>query len=131
MTENRTKEIADKSIARNQRVKPVKIGQSRNLRVEQTPAKNEFWKMVRNKKFQGLKFRRQQIIDGFIVDFYCDSIGLCIEIDGLVHETEEQIKYDKLRDEPIALRGLKILRISNDDVLYNNENVVKLIMGYV
>ena len=131
MAENKNKEIADNSIARNQRVSPVKVEQSRFLRAEQTAAEKEFREMVRNKKLHGLKFRRQQIIDGFIVDFYCDSIRLCVEIDGSVHETEEQRIYDKLRDEVIALRGLKILRISNDDVLYNKDKVVELIMGYV
>ena len=131
MTENKIKETIDKNITRNQKVSPVKIEQSRNLRTEQTPAEKEFWEMVRNKKLQGLKFRRQQIIDGFIVDFYCDKIGLCVEIDGSVHETEEQRKYDKLRDEAIALRKLKILRISNNDVLYNKDKVFKLIMKYV
>ncbi len=131
MTENKIKETIDKNITRNQKVSPVKIEQSRNLRTEQTSAEKEFWEIVRNKKLQGLKFRRQQIIDGFIVDFYCDKIGLCVEIDGSVHETEEQRKYDKLRDEAIALRKLKILRISNNDVLYNKDKVFKLIMKYV
>ena len=131
MQDNKCKTNCDNSIARNQRVSPVKVEQSRFLRAEQTAAEKEFWLMVRNKKIHGLKFRRQQIIDGFIVDFYCDSMGLCVEIDGSVHETEEQRIYDKLRDEAIALRGLKILRISNDDVLYNKDKVVELIMGYV
>ena len=131
MTEKKNKEIAANTIARNQRVSPLKVEQSRFLRTEQTAAEKEFWLMVRNKKMHGLKFRRQQIIDGFIVDFYCDSIRLCVEIDGSIHETEEQRKYDQLRDEAISLRGLKILRISNDDVLYNKDKVVELIMGYV
>jgi len=131
MTENKIKEITEKSIVRNQKVSPVKVEQSRNFRTEQTPAEKEFWEMVRNKKLQGLKFRRQQIIDGFIVDFYCDKIGLCVEIDGSVHETKEQRKYDKLRDEAIALRGLKILRINNNDVLYNKDKIFKLIIEYI
>ena len=131
MSENNKIEIADKAIARNQKVRPVKVEQSRNLRTEQTPAENEFWDMVRKKKMHGLKFRRQQVIDGFIVDFYCGSIGLCVEIDGSVHNTVDQKKYDQLRDEAIALRGLSILRISNDDVLYNKDKVVELIMEHV
>ena len=131
MSENNENKTADKAIARNQKVRPVKIEKSRELRTDQTSAENEFWEMVRNKKMHGLKFRRQQIIDGFIVDFYCGSLGLCVEIDGSVHDTEEQKKYDQLRDEAIALRGLRILRISNDDVLYNKEKVIELIMGYV
>jgi very-short-patch-repair endonuclease len=82
-----------------------------------TEAEKVFWGMVRGRKMFGLKFRRQQVIDGFIVDFYCDSLGLCVEIDGSVHESEEQREYDRNRDEVLALRGLKVLRFSNDEVL--------------
>jgi len=78
----------------------------------------------------GLKFRRQQIIDGFIVDFYCDSLGLCVEIDGGVHETEEQKNYDKLRDEALAIRSLKILRLKNEEVLGDKDLVIEKIAGY-
>ena len=131
MTEKKIKDFADKNIVRNQKVSSIKVEQSKNLRIDQTPAEKEFWEMVRNKKLHGLKFRRQQIIDGFIVDFYCDKIGLCVEIDGSVHETEEQKKYDRLRDKAIALRGLKILRISNNDILYNKDKIFKLIIGYI
>jgi very-short-patch-repair endonuclease len=88
-----------------------------------TEAEKAFWEMVRGKKFHGLKFRRQQIIDGFIVDFYCDSLGLCVEIDGSIHDTEEQFEYDKNRDEVLALRGLKVLRLTNDE-LFNEPDVV-------
>jgi very-short-patch-repair endonuclease len=92
-----------------------------------TGAEKVFWEMVRDRRMFGLKFRRQQIIDGFIVDFYCDSLGLCVEIDGSVHDSEEQQKYDKLRDEAIALRKLKILRFSNDEVLNNADQIQKTI----
>ena len=91
------------------------------MRTDQTAAESEFWEMVRSKRMYGLKFRRQQIIDGFIVDFYCDSLRLCVEIDGSVHKTEDQKKYDLLRDEAISLNGLKILRISNNDVLSDKQ----------
>ncbi len=117
----------DKSIARNQRVTAKKIEIARELRKEMTGAEKVFWEMVRDRRMFGLKFRRQQIIDGFIVDFYCDSLGLCVEIDGSVHDSEEQQKYDKLRDEAIALRKLKILRFSNDEVLNNADQIQKTI----
>ncbi len=72
----------------------------------------------------GLKFRRQQVIDGFIVDFYCDSLGLCVEIDGGVHDNIEQKNYDRQREELIALRRLRIIRFINDEVL-NHEETIK------
>jgi len=78
---------------------------------------------VRNRRMHGLKFRRQQIIDGFIVDFYCDSLGLCVEIDGSVHNCSKRKEYDNNRDEALSLRGLKILRFSNDDVFKNKKYI--------
>ncbi len=109
--------MTDRGIAQNQRVTSTKVERSRVLRKEMTEAEKVFWDMVRNRKMFGLKFRRQQIIDGFIIDFYCDSLGLCVEIDGGIHDTDEQIEYDRLRDEVLKLRKLKILRFKNEEVL--------------
>ncbi|HPF07949.1 MAG TPA: endonuclease domain-containing protein [Spirochaetota bacterium] len=122
--------MSEKSIARNQRVSSVKVERSRELRKDMTEAEKVFWEMVRDRRMFGLKFRRQQIIDGFIVDFYCDSLGLCVEIDGGVHETEEQKNYDKLRDEALAIRSLKILRLKNEEVLGDKDLVIEKIAGY-
>lgn len=121
--------MTQKSITQNQRVSTAKIERSRELRTDMTPSEKVFWEMVRNKRMFGLKFRRQQIIDGFIVDFYCDSIGLCVEIDGGIHDSDDQRNYDKLRDEAIALRGLRILRIRNEDLVDGKDEVVRLIEG--
>ena len=116
-----------KGIIRNHKVTSLKLEVSRKLRKEMTPAEKEFWEMVRGKKLSGLKFRRQQVIDGFIVDFYCDSLDLCVEIDGGIHETEEQRLYDKYRDEALKLRGLKMIRFTNDEVLHNREYVIGML----
>jgi len=120
--------MTEKSIAQNQRVSSTKVELSRELRKNMTPAEKEFWNMVRGKKINGLKFRRQQIIDGFIVDFYCDSIGLCVEIDGSIHDDEVTKNYDRLRDEAIALRKLKVLRIKNDEVFNDKDGIRKKII---
>ena len=55
-----------------------------------------FWNAVKTDRFMGLHFRRQQVIHGFIADFYCEELKLVVEIDGGIHE--EQKDYDKLRD---------------------------------
>jgi very-short-patch-repair endonuclease len=123
--------MSEKSIARNQRVSSVKVERSRELRKDMTEAEKVFWEMVRDRRMSGLKCRRQQIIDGFIVDFYCDSLGLCVEIDGGVHETEEQKNYDKLRDEALAIRSLKILRLKNEEVLGDKDSVYQSISQYI
>lgn len=119
--------MKDRGIVQNQRVSSAKVELSRSLRKEMTEAEKVFWEMVRGRRMFGLKFRRQQVIDGFIIDFYCDSQGLCVEIDGGVHDSEEQKNYDKLRDEALGLRKLRILRFRNEEVL-NNPDVIKILI---
>ncbi|PKL17119.1 MAG: hypothetical protein CVV49_12710 [Spirochaetae bacterium HGW-Spirochaetae-5] len=62
--------MTQKSIAQNQRVSSTKVERSRELRAEMTQAEKVLWVMVRGKRMFGLKFRRQQIIDGFIVKYF-------------------------------------------------------------
>jgi very-short-patch-repair endonuclease len=76
----------------------------------------------------GLHFRRQQVIEGFIVDFYCDAARLVIELDGRVHE--EQWKYDDSRDRAISSVGVRVLRISND-ALHDVEAVIEHIKEFL
>lgn len=63
----------------------------------------------------GLHFRRQQIIDGYIVDFYCHALSLIVEVDGEIHE--KQIEEDRQRDEALTMRGFRVIRFKNKDVL--------------
>jgi very-short-patch-repair endonuclease len=87
-----------------------------------TPAETALWEMLRRDGLDGLHFRRQQIIDGYIVDFYCHSSGLVIEVDGPVHEG--QAEYDAERDACLSSRGLTVLRIPNEDVERKLEEVL-------
>jgi len=64
----------------------------------------------------GLKFRRQQVIDGFIVDFYCAEHGLVIEVDGGVHDDAAVAAYDRERALVLKCRSLKLLRVKNEEV---------------
>ena len=112
-------------LIKNQNVNSKKITLSRDLRRSMTEAEKIFRANIRNRKFRGLKFRRQQVIDGFIVDFYCESLRLCIEIDGEVHDTEEAKKYDKNRDRALELRGLRMLRFQNNEVINDIEGVLR------
>ena len=63
----------------------------------------------------GLRFRRQQPIAGFIVDFYCPSLRLAIELDGAVHNTAKQARWDAERDASLERRGIRVVRIRNED----------------
>jgi very-short-patch-repair endonuclease len=87
---------------------------ARQLRRDATPAEEAAWRLLRNRGVLGLKFRRQQIIEGFIVDFYCTEIRTALELDGGVHEA--QTEYDALRDAVLARAGIRVIRIGNEDV---------------
>ena len=118
-------------IITNQKVKSKKVELSRKLRKSMTKAETHFWNAVRNKKLFGLKFRRQQIIAGFVVDFYCNSIRLCVEIDGDVHNLAEQKEYDEEKDKKIKYHDLRMLRLTNDEVLNDFEKVIQKIREFI
>ena len=87
---------------------------AQELRRQMTPAETALWNVLRRDRLGGLHFRRQQVIDGYIVDFYCHSAGLVVEVDGPVHKC--QTAYDTKRDACLGSRGLVVLRIPNEDV---------------
>ncbi len=84
------------------------------FRREMTPTETLLWQHLRRNQLAGLHFRRQQVIDGFIADFYCHKAGLVIEVDGAVHE--HRVDYDTERDQIISARGLTIVRIPNERI---------------
>ena len=81
---------------------------------------------LRTNQLGGWHFRRQQVIDGYIVDFYCHQAGLVVELDGPIHEG--QMEYDDERDQVLATRGLRILRIKNEEVHQDMERVLGRIL---
>ncbi len=97
-----------------QHVKEGKAQRARELRREMTPEEGLLWSALRTNQLGGLHFRRQQIIDGFIVDFYCHRAWLVIEVDGGVHH--ERAAYDAERDQILSARGLHVLRVTNDEI---------------
>lgn len=72
-----------------------------------------------------LKFKRQHSIGNYVVDFYCASKRLIIEVDGAVHALADQLEKDKSRDENLIEMDFKILRFSNEEVLLNINFVMK------
>jgi very-short-patch-repair endonuclease len=98
---------------------------ARNLRKESTSEEDKIWNVLRNRKFRNCKFRRQHVIDGFVVDFYCKRLYLAIEIDGKIHERQEE--YDKLRQRLIEEKGIKFIRITNEEVNKDIEILLKRI----
>ncbi len=114
-----------RNIIIGQKVSPEKIKRAKELRKNMTPAEKILWEQLRAKRFHNLKFRRQQIIEGFIVDFYCHSLGLVIEVDGEIHN--KQKVYDTERDKILSTKELHILRFTNKQVTENIEAVLKAI----
>lgn len=106
-----------RNIISGQKVSPEKIKRAKELRRNMTSAEKILWEHLRAKRFNNLKFRRQQIIEGFIVDFYCHSLGLIIEVDGEVHNKQKE--YDRDRDKILSTKDLYILRFTNQQVLEN------------
>ncbi len=79
-----------------------------------TPSEWLLWQRLRSNRLDGLHFRRQVTIDGFLPDFYCHTLGLVVEVDGKVHKNQQE--YDTLRDQIIKARGLCILRFTNTQI---------------
>jgi very-short-patch-repair endonuclease len=71
---------------------------------------------LRRRKAAGWHFRRQQVIEGFIVDFFCAKLRLVVEIDGEVHGRPDVAEYDRWRDEVLVARGLKVVRVLNHEL---------------
>ncbi len=106
---------------------PLKRDLAKTFRREMTSAEAVLWERLRRNQCAGMHFRRQQVIDGFIADFYCHASGLVVEVDGGVHEVQKE--YDRVRDDTIAARGLEILRFTNDRVLQELDAVLVEIAG--
>ncbi|MFD0863033.1 DUF559 domain-containing protein [Sungkyunkwania multivorans] len=92
---------------------------ARLLRQQQTKAEKGLWGLLRDRKFEGLKFRRQHPIKEYVVDFFCEEYGIVIELDGKYHETKEQEQKDHARDSLLRNLGYKILRFRNNNVFDN------------
>ncbi len=95
------------------------------MRSEQTPAEQRLWYHLRAHRFMGLKFKRQKTMGPYIVDFICFEHGLIIEVDGSQHD--DQLAYDRQRDQWLAAQGLTVLRFWNHDVLNRTEMVLERI----
>ena len=95
----------------------------RSLRNNMTDAERTLWSMIRRKQAKGRLFSRQKTSDNDIVDFYCASAALVIELDGGQHYTPKGREQDRRRDADLAARGLTVLRFSDRDVMANLEGV--------
>ena len=100
------RDFCEHPITRGARVSREKHALARKLRREPTPSEQRAWVLLRNRRCFGLKFRRQQVIRGYIADFYCAELRLVLEIDGGVHDTIERFAYDLDRSMHLQEAGI-------------------------
>lgn len=89
---------------------------SRAARRAPTAAEALAWSLVRDRRCLGVKFRREQVVEGFRVDLYCAELRLAIELDGGVHDDPEQRAYDAARTRVLGALGICVMRVRNEDV---------------
>jgi type I restriction enzyme M protein len=97
----------------------------KKLRNNSTPAEAKLWTLLSGKKLEGRKFRRQHSVANYILDFYCPSEKLAIELDGEYHNTITQAEYDQERDLFLNYCGIKVLRFENKEVFNHPEAVLE------
>lgn len=90
----------------------------RELRKEVTFCEKIMWLHLRKKQLK-VRFLRQYSVDSYVIDFYSPEIRLAIELDGNVHDSPEQKKYDKTRQSYLEAFGISFIRITNDELMGN------------
>ncbi|MGH7426986.1 MAG: DUF559 domain-containing protein [Candidatus Methylomirabilaceae bacterium] len=93
-----------------------KLALARELRREPTPAERHAWSLLRNRGLLGLKFRRQHVLHGFIVDFYCSALKLIVELDGRLHDRATQVGFDAARTAWLTGAGYRVIRVRNREL---------------
>ena len=103
----------------------------KKLRKNQTPAESLLWSKIRNKQLNDLKFYRQYSVGRYILDFYCPSERLAIELDGGQHNKNEGRVYDEQRTAYLNGCNIKVLRFWNNDINDNLEGVIESIQSEI
>jgi very-short-patch-repair endonuclease len=111
MAETRLRRLG--AVVCNAPVTAAKRAAARQVRQRSTETERAVWELLRGRRLDGLKFRRQQVIAGFVVDFYCADRGIAIELDGGVHDQPGMAEADAERSAALLRRGVRVVRIRN------------------
>ena len=103
---------------------------ARRMRYNQTEAEAVFWSVAKSSGL-GEKCRRQYVLDEYIVDFIFCKSKLVIEIDGEYHTEGSQLQIDTVRDKRLESFGFKVLRFTNQQVLFDTDNMIKIIIEHL
>jgi very-short-patch-repair endonuclease len=93
----------------------------KELRNNLTPAEATMWKYLQNSRLDGKKFRRQHSVGNYILDFYCPSEKLAIEVDGNSHDDDSAQIYDEQRTAFLNSKGIQVIRFENAEVFESEE----------
>ena len=96
---------------------------AKQLRKNSTAAERSLWRVLRSRQLAGHKFRREQPLGGFIVDFVCFEKRLVVEVDGGQHQEQKQAADDVERSAWLERQGFRVLRFWDDEVLKQIEDV--------
>ncbi len=102
-----------------------KLRYAKRLRKRMTEAEKILWEALRDRKCAELKFRRQVPLSWYVVDFFCMERSLVVELDGPIHEQQKQ--YDQEREEELNLKGIRVLRFRNEEVMTDLSGVLRRI----
>ena len=104
---------------------PRLLALARNLRKSQTSAEHLLWDLLRNRRFGGLKFRRQYPIAPYVLDFYCHEARIAIEVDGGRHNQANRERRDRERTAHLEAQGITVIRFWNHEVTQKTEAVLE------
>lgn len=103
---------------------PVLKTRRRELRANLTPAEALLWHHLQRSRLEGRKFRRQHSVGPFVLDFYCPSERLAVELEAAAHDHDPATHRDVLRTTYLAATGVRVIRFENQDVVRNPEGVL-------
>jgi very-short-patch-repair endonuclease len=101
------------------------VVRARRLRRDQTEAEARLWRALRDGQLNGIGFRRQHPVAGFVVDFYAPQQKLIVELDGGQHDEPEQRVFDEKRTQILQQQGHRVIRFWNNEVFENLDGVLE------
>ena len=104
---------------------------AKELRNNSTKSEIKLWKYLKGKQMMGYDFHRQRPIDEYIADFFCHKLKLVIELDGFTHRFEVVAQKDVKKEDKLSEFGITVLRFSDDQVINDIYNVLKVIENYI
>lgn len=104
---------------------------AKDFRNNSTKAEIRLWQKIKRKQYYDYDFHRQKPIDNYILDFFCNKLMPGIEIDGYSHQIVEVYKKDVIKEEKIKSLGISLLRITDNQVFNDMENVLRAIESFI